>query len=103
MRADLKPGESISGSVFRSGKVKINNARQEIERSMAALSSKNRALFYETTEGWGRPQSAVGLPLLMGERKIGVLIRSPLPRMQGAFKKRGNPSSQSWLALLPRP
>jgi len=74
MRASLKPGESISGSVFQSGKAKIYSTQQEIERAMATLSPNNRALFDEATEGWGRPQSAVALPLLIGERKIGVLI-----------------------------
>jgi len=74
MRAGVKPGESISGSVFQSGKAKIYKTQQEIERAMATISQKNRALFDEATEGWGRPQSALGLPLLIGERKIGVLL-----------------------------
>lgn len=74
MRANLKPGESISGSVFQSGKAKIYSTQQEIERAMATLSPKNRACFDEATEGWGRPQSALALPLLIGESKIGVLI-----------------------------
>ena len=74
MRARVKPGESISGSVFRSGKAKTYSTQQEIERAMATLGAKNRALFDEATEGWGRPQSAVALPLLVGEGKIGVLL-----------------------------
>lgn len=74
LRARLKPGESISGSVFQSGKAKIYSTQQEIERAMTTLSPKNRDLFDEATEGWERPQSAVALPLLIGERKIGVLL-----------------------------
>jgi len=74
MRASLKPGESISGSVFQSGKAKIHSTQQEIERAMATLSPKNLALFDEATEGWGRPRSAAALPLLIGESRIGVLL-----------------------------
>jgi len=74
MRARLKPGESISGSVFQSGKAKIYSTQQEIEGAMATISPKNLALFDEATKGWGRPQSAVALPLLIGGRKIGVLL-----------------------------
>lgn len=74
MRAHIRPGESIPGSVFQSGKAKIYGTHQEIESGMATLSPKNRALFDEATEGWGRPQSAVALPLLIGERKLGVMV-----------------------------
>lgn len=74
MRARLKPGESISGSVFESGKAKIYSTQQDIERAMTTISPKNRALFDDATEGWGRPQSAAALPLLIGESRIGVLL-----------------------------
>jgi len=74
LQARLKPGESISGSVFQSGKAKIYGTQQEIERAMATISPKNRALFDEATKGWGRPQSAAALPLLIGESRIGVLL-----------------------------
>lgn len=74
LRAHLKPGESISGSVFQSGEAKAYSTQQEIERAMATISPRNRALFDEATKELGQPQSAVALPLLIGERKIGVLL-----------------------------
>lgn len=74
LRAHVKPGESISGSVFQSGKAKAYSTQHEIERAMATISPRNRALFDEATKELGRPQSAVALPLLIGEREIGVLL-----------------------------
>ena len=87
MRARLKPGESISGSVFQSGKAKIYSTQQEIERAMATMSPKTRVLFDEATEGWGLPQSAVVLPLLIGERKIGVLLLQCFARDGKCFQE----------------
>jgi len=74
MRARIKPGESISGSVFQSGKARVYSTPLEIERAMATVSPKNRTLFDEATKELGRPQSAVALPLLIGERKLGVML-----------------------------
>ncbi len=74
LQAHVKPGESISGSVFQSGKAEVYSTQHEIERAMATISPKNRALFDEATKELGRPQSAVALPLLIGERKLGVML-----------------------------
>ncbi len=74
MRVRIKPGESIPGEVFRSGKAAIYSTPQEVKRAMASLTPKNRALYDEATERLGRPQSTVSLPLLVGERKIGALL-----------------------------
>lgn len=74
LRAHLKPGESISGSVFQSGKAKVYRTQEEIERAMATISPGNRTLFDEATKELGQPQSAVALPLLIGERKLGVML-----------------------------
>lgn len=88
MRARLKPGESISGSVFQLGKGKIYSTQQEIERAMATISPKNRALFDEATEGWGKPQSAVAIPLMIGERKIGVLLLQCFAKDEKRFQEK---------------
>ncbi len=69
----LQVGESMSGKVFKSGKPKVWAAPEEAAAAMANMTDHNRVYFRQASGGFDHPKSAIGVPLVYREGKIGVL------------------------------
>ncbi len=69
----LQVGESISGKVFKSGEPRVWATPEEAVSAMANMAPHNRVCFQEASGGFDHPKSAIGVPLVYREGKIGVL------------------------------
>jgi K+-sensing histidine kinase KdpD len=82
-RIRLQVGESISGKVFESGKPGVWATPEEAARGMANMSEHNRVLFRQASGGLDYPNSAIGVPLVYREGKIGVVTLETLRGKDG--------------------
>ena len=69
----LRIGESMSGQVFESGTPCVWSSPAETESAMATMTAHNRALCKQASRGLDFPRSAIGVPLIYRDDKIGVL------------------------------
>jgi len=67
-------GEGMSGRAFQTGETCVYATPEAIEEVRANLTPANRELFVTATEGLSQPQSAVGMPLVTGNKKVGALV-----------------------------
>jgi K+-sensing histidine kinase KdpD len=72
-RISLQVGESMSGKVFKSRKPQVWATPEESASAMANMRSDNRGYFRQASGGVDHPASAIGVPLVYREGKIGVL------------------------------
>jgi len=72
-RISLRLGESMSGKVLESGRPEVWGTPDESAFAMANMSEYNRELFRLASRGLDFPKSAVGVPLIYREKKMGVL------------------------------
>jgi K+-sensing histidine kinase KdpD len=72
-RITLRVGESMSGKVFESGRPEVWSTPDESESAMATMTVHNREFFRQASRGLDFPRSAVGVPLIYRDQKIGVL------------------------------
>jgi len=72
-RVSLRTGESISGQVFESGMPGVWSTPDESESAMATMTAHNREFFRQASRGLDFPRSAIGVPLIYRDEKIGVL------------------------------
>ncbi|HJX38964.1 MAG TPA: GAF domain-containing protein, partial [Anaerolineae bacterium] len=72
-RISLRIGESISGKVLESGRPEVWATPDESAFAMANMTEYNRELFRLASRGLDFPKSAVGVPLIYREKKMGVL------------------------------
>jgi signal transduction histidine kinase len=70
----LAPGEAMSGKALQTGQAGLYATPGEIAEARASLMSANRDLFREATAGLKAPQSAVCVPLVTGQTKVGALV-----------------------------
>ena len=70
----LAPGEARCGRAFQTGQPKLYATPQSIAATTANMTSANRELVMAATVGLQEPQSAVCIPLISGETKVGVLM-----------------------------
>ena len=78
----LRPGESISGQVFRDGQPRLLETRQAIAAATQNMSRHNREIFAKVTRG-RVPHSALAVPLVVGGRHLGVLVLEALDKPEG--------------------
>jgi signal transduction histidine kinase/putative methionine-R-sulfoxide reductase with GAF domain len=69
----LQVGESMSGKVFKSRKPQVWATPEESASAMANMTDHNRVYFRQASGGFDHPKSAIGVPLVYREGKIGVL------------------------------
>ncbi len=90
----LAPGESMSGKVFQTGQAELYPTPEAIAAAMANMTPANREMFRAATIGLRQPLSAICIPLITGQTKVGVLVlenrrqpgsfvRADLPFLQG--------------------
>jgi len=98
-RLRLRPGESISGRVFQTGRAELFATPEAVASAMSSMTAENRQSFASATAGLELPQSAVGIPLLSGQTRIGVLVLENL-RQPGSFAAEDLPFLQAVADLL---
>ncbi len=74
----LRVGESMSGKVFESGKAEVWATAEESASAMDNMTSHNRRYFVQASGGLDHPRSAIGVPLVYRDEKIGVLALEAL-------------------------
>ena len=70
----LAPGEAMSGRAFQTGQAGLYPTPEAIAAVRANLTPANHDLFAAATAGLGPPQSAVCVPLVTGQIKVGALV-----------------------------
>ncbi len=70
----LAPGESLWGKVFQTGQTELYPVPEAIAAAMADMTPANREMFSAATIGLKQPQSAVCLPLITDQTRVGVLM-----------------------------
>jgi signal transduction histidine kinase len=70
----IAPGEAMSGWAFQSGQVELYPTPEAITAARANLTPANRELFRAATVGLRQPLSAVCIPLITGQTKVGALV-----------------------------
>ena len=86
-RISLQVGESISGKVFQSGRPEVWATPEEAAQGMINMSDDNRAFFRQASGGLDYPNSAIGVPLVYREGKIGVVTLETLRSRTGLSKQ----------------
>lgn len=74
----LRVGESMSGKVFESGKAEVWATAEESASAMDNMTSHDRRYFVQASGGLDHPRSAIGVPLVYRDEKIGVLTLEAL-------------------------
>jgi len=74
----LRVGESMSGKVLESGHPEVWPNRDACTSAMESMSPHNRQLYREASGGLDSPRSAIGVPLVYRDKKIGVLTLETL-------------------------
>jgi signal transduction histidine kinase len=69
----LTPGEAMAGKVFQTGQAELYPTAEVTTAAMANLARANSRIFRAATAGLKQPLSAVCVPLITGQTKIGVL------------------------------
>ena len=70
----LALGEAMAGEVFQTGRAELYPTAEVTTAAMANLSPANSRIFRAATAGLKQPLSAVCVPLITGQTKIGVLV-----------------------------
>lgn len=70
----LVPGEAISGKSFESGQVQVYPTPEAVAAARSDMSPVNREAFARAILGVEQVQSAVSVPLTIGQTELGVLI-----------------------------
>jgi signal transduction histidine kinase len=70
----IAPGEGMSGRAFQHERSANYATPKDIEQVRANLTPKNRALFRAATAALKSPQSAVAVPMVAAQGKVGVLV-----------------------------
>ena len=70
----VAPGEARFGRAFQTGQPELYSTPETIAAATANMMAANREIVVATTVGLQEPQSAVCIPLISGETKMGVLM-----------------------------
>jgi signal transduction histidine kinase len=73
-RIRLAPGEAMSGKALQTGQAGLYATPGEIAEARASLTPANRELYRQATAGLQEPLSAVCMPLVTGQTKVGALV-----------------------------
>jgi len=74
----LRSGESITGKVFDSGEPALLGTSEEVAEAMADMRPFNREIFRRSIGSARLPDSAVAVPIAVGNERIGVLVLEAL-------------------------
>jgi signal transduction histidine kinase len=80
----LLPGESIAGQSFLAGRAGLYATPEATAAGMRTLSADNRVILRAAAEAALQPRSAICIPLVTNQVKVGVLVFEDL-RLPGAF------------------
>jgi len=69
----LAPGEAMSGKVFQTGQAELYSTPEATAAAMANITPANSEIFRAATTGLRQPLSAICVPLITGQTKVGVL------------------------------
>lgn len=84
----LAPGEAMSGKVFRTGQAELYSTPEATAAAMANITPANSEIFRAATAGLRQPLSAICVPLITGQTKVGVLALLNL-RQPASFTREG--------------
>ena len=70
----IAPGEARCGKAFQMGQPELYTSPESIAAATANMTQTNVEVIKAATAGLKRPQSAVCIPLISGETKVGVLM-----------------------------
>jgi signal transduction histidine kinase len=71
---ELLPGEAMGGTALQTGRTEIYSTAEAIEQAHQNLAPGNRALLERATVGLRPSLSAICIPLIAGNAKIGALV-----------------------------
>jgi len=97
----LAPGESPCGQAFQAGRPGLYPTPESIQASMAGMTSQNRARLRVASINLEKPASAVCVPLIAGQTKVGVLMLENL-RQPESFAQADLPFFQGVADLIAR-
>ncbi len=69
----LAPGEAMSGKVFQTGQAELYSTPEATAAAMATITPANSEIFSAATAGLRQPLSAICVPLITDQTKVGVL------------------------------
>lgn len=70
----LAPGEVISGIALESGQIQLHPTPEAITAARENMSPDNREWFARASLGQSQAQSALSVPLITGQSRVGVLL-----------------------------
>jgi signal transduction histidine kinase len=73
-QVSFRSGESIAGKVFRSGQGGLYATLQKVAEATADMTPENQACFGRAMCDCKQPRSAVCVPLICGDVKLGVVV-----------------------------
>jgi K+-sensing histidine kinase KdpD len=74
----LRAGESITGKVYDDGVGCLFNSPAQVAEAMADLRPSNRSILVRAMDSQAIPGCALAVPILVGDRKHGVLVLETL-------------------------
>jgi signal transduction histidine kinase len=95
----VAPGEARCGRAFQTGQPELYSTPETIAAAVANMTPANREIMTSATVGLQEPQSAVCIPLISGETKIGVLMLENL-RDANSFVRADLPFLQTVTDLI---
>jgi K+-sensing histidine kinase KdpD len=75
---ELRSGESITGKVYDEARPRLLRTAKEVEQAMADMHPSNRQVMMRSLGTEKMPHCAVAVPIMVGERKFGVLVLETL-------------------------
>ena len=82
----IAPGEARCGKAFRTGQPELYSTPETIAAAIANMTPANREMVTGATVGLKEPHSAVCIPLISGETKVGVLMLENLHDANSFFR-----------------
>lgn len=70
----LMPGEAVSGKAFESSQAQVYSTPEAVAAAREDMSLENREWFARAALGLEQAQSAISLPLITSQARVGVLI-----------------------------
>jgi signal transduction histidine kinase len=93
------PGEARCGRVFQTGQPELYSTPETIAAAIANMTPANREIATVATVGLQKPHSAICIPLISGETKVGVLMLENL-RDANSFARADLPFLQTVTDLI---
>jgi signal transduction histidine kinase len=95
----LAPGEPLCGKAFQTCQAELYPTPEAIAAARADMTPANREMFRAVTAGQRQPQSAICIPLITDQTKLGVLVLENLGQ-PGSFVRADLPFLQDVADLI---